>query len=96
MRTEAGMRLLGFERLHDWGCPYDIDVPCRCSAVDDVAAIEAEAVAAERVRITEAVRGLWSYVEWPDSLEGRVVIASYNSALAAVLAIVNPEETEHD
>ena len=54
-----------------------------------IAAIEAEAVAVERARIRTAVRGLpplWAVGESPDHWIER----------AAVLAIINPEEDDHD
>jgi len=52
-----------------------------------LAVIEAEAVAAERARITEAARGLYLPL-------GMSVAADMARGIRDVLAIVNPEEAE--
>jgi hypothetical protein len=96
MSTEAGERLREKSRLT--GTRAWMRIFNGPDVFAAIIAIEAEAIAAERTRIKEAVRGLHDeacgcgadgsdpdcnanwYVNWP----------------AAVLAIVNPEEADHD
>lgn len=77
MTTQAGKRLLG----DIW-----ISRTFEADPEDMIAAIEAEAVVAERVRIAAAVRGRKIPQADPDYLThyGH----GYNDAIAAVLAIV--------
>jgi len=49
--------------------------------------VEAETIAEEQRRIAREVRKLWCH-EWPDDFDDRVAITSYNSALGAVLFIL--------
>ena len=84
MATEAGKRLLEFWQLHRvmlHGVTDQND-----AIPDDIAAIETEAVAAERARIAEAVQGLPSGV-------GRVGSRSVSVVdRAAVLAIIEASD----
>jgi len=87
MPGSARERLL-LRTNHLFGCPFT-RIPsrgeCICPALDDVVAIEAEAVAAERARLRALVEGLpdasiWS--EWTDAYE----VFDYLVGRAAVLA----------
>jgi len=60
------------------------------------AAIEAEAIADERARIADAVRGLDGECHDGEGLGCDTYPCVVNVSRAAVLAIVNPEETDHD
>jgi len=89
MRTEAGMRLLGSLRK------LLPNMPLTWEGIEDrIAAIEAEAVAAERVRITEAAATAVSHLAF--ECKNSRVRQGVQMGGAAVLRVVNPEETEHD
>lgn len=86
MTTEAGKQMLW------WLCDFHQFVGVRRqNAEDAIAAIEAEAVAAERAWITEAVRELPCCSFKPGGRRVRHDDGCWSGARTAVLAIVNPE-----
>ena len=102
--TEAGKRLLAEledmveeavadqEHFANWWVNE-----CRIAVEEDLPDIEAEARAAERARVAEAVRGLLFY-EWPGGAVRCILCLrwQYNHEhecpVAAILAILVPEE----
>ena len=83
MKTEAGKRLLAQIIVEDdaeWVFPLDPEAA--------IAAIEAEACAAERARIAEAVRGLEGQCHDGEGLGCDSFPCEVNVSRAAVLAIV--------
>jgi len=79
MTTEAGKRLLAGSWVLGPGQPLMVHI---------IAAIEAEAVAAERTRIAEAVRGLEGQCHDGEGLGCDSFPCSVNVSRAAVLAII--------
>jgi hypothetical protein len=98
MTTEAGKRLLAWRYVHRVPeCQASNGGTCTCDAPEAIAAIEAEAVAAERERIVRAVEGLG----WSTDAEGTYCSECFSHSkanghlahcpYAAVLAIVRGE-----
>lgn len=75
-RTEAGKRLLA---------KVNAEPPIGMLLPEDIDAIEAEAVAAERARIRAAVEGLSRYES---------MTPEWYAACVAVLAIIDQEDTD--
>ena len=86
--TEAGMQLRGKSRLTGFATMAGLRIFDAPEVLAAIPAIEAEAVAAERARIAEDVRGRKIPQADPDYLTryGH----GYNDAIAAVLALLDP------